>query len=500
MAEHFFPSPIHAELEDIKGAIYPEISEPISNYIDEVEFEEAISKLPNDRAPGPDGIPNRLLKQCRKTLSIILKDLLLRYDTANAYKPIALLNTIGKLLEKLVANRISKAAEKYGLLLEEKMGVRAKSLDIFGAFDNVSHQRLVHNLREKGTPSWMITFIESFLKERSTVIVLGSFKGDQIQTSTGIPQGSSLSPILFLFFASTQLSTPQTATSSAVGFVDDTNILTWSDTTEENCLRLQQLHEKYESLDKTHGVKFAPNKYQLMHFSRARNKHNLQAPIIIQSHLTNPQISLRILGIHLDPKLNWGADIENVQWKTDLQMRALNRLAQSTWGATFHKTKLLYNTLVRPSLMYGSPIWAEAGLNGKIPERIVTGAYKSTSSRALEHETSTLPIEIYLKQRRVQFAGLLKRQPVQQTITAACEKITQRGIRRDNRRAKMKIEDIAEWEGFCDGIESQKAKNRLVKLRQIGNGQIPGQIKNECSALVTEHLQTLKYGKQLTSF
>ncbi|KAI1003707.1 hypothetical protein K3495_g4497 [Podosphaera aphanis] len=101
-----------------------------------------------------------------------------RYDTPKSYRPIALLNTIGKLLEKLVANRICKAAEEFNLLPEEQMGARPKrsmisaielltkqihtiwgkdkkqvasllSLDISGAFDNVSHERLVHNLREK---------------------------------------------------------------------------------------------------------------------------------------------------------------------------------------------------------------------------------------------------------------------------------------------------------------------------------------------------------------
>ncbi|KHJ34378.1 hypothetical protein EV44_g3349 [Erysiphe necator] len=209
------------------------------------------------------------------------------------------------------------------------------SLNISGAFDNVSHQRLVHNLRGKGIPSWMTTFIESFLKERSTAIVLGSFKRDQIQTSTGIPQGSFLSPILFIFLASTILPTLQTATSSAVGFVDDTNILTWSDTTKENCQRLQQLHEKCESRARTHGIKFAPNKYQLMHFSRARNKHNMQAPIIIQSHLTNPQISLRILGTHLDPKLNWGAHIKNVQGKGRFTNASTEQTRTINMGSNF---------------------------------------------------------------------------------------------------------------------------------------------------------------------
>ncbi|KAI1007665.1 hypothetical protein K3495_g568 [Podosphaera aphanis] len=88
---------------------------------------------------------------------------------------------MSKLLEKLVANRILKAAEQIDLLPEEQMGARPKrytisavellteqihtiwgkdkkkvasllSLDISGAFDNVSHKRLIRNLREKGIP------------------------------------------------------------------------------------------------------------------------------------------------------------------------------------------------------------------------------------------------------------------------------------------------------------------------------------------------------------
>ncbi|KAI1003648.1 hypothetical protein K3495_g4561 [Podosphaera aphanis] len=88
------------------------------------------------------------------------------------------------MLDNLIANRISKAAEDHNLLPEEQMGARPKrskisaiellteqihtiwgkdkkmvasllSLDISGAFDNVSHERLFHNLRKKGIPKWI---------------------------------------------------------------------------------------------------------------------------------------------------------------------------------------------------------------------------------------------------------------------------------------------------------------------------------------------------------
>ncbi|KAI1004438.1 hypothetical protein K3495_g3774 [Podosphaera aphanis] len=146
---------------------------------------------------------------------------------------------MGKLLEKLVANRISDAAEKYSLLPDEQMGARPKrssisavellteqihtiwgkskkrvasllSLDISGAFDNVSHERLLHNLRQKDIPLWITQFIKSFLEGRTTSIVIGSFKGSQIPTITGIPQGSSLSDPFSLFRKHTAPITPVT--------------------------------------------------------------------------------------------------------------------------------------------------------------------------------------------------------------------------------------------------------------------------------------------------
>ncbi|KAI1002560.1 hypothetical protein K3495_g5636 [Podosphaera aphanis] len=244
MAEHFYPQPVVADTADIVGTSYPEELEGISSVIPHVEVEETLGKPPSDKAPGPDGIPNRLLKECKITFGKDLAELFNaclslgyhpkdfkesitivlrkpqkpRYDTPKSYRPIALLNIMDKLLENLVANRISKAAEDFNLLPEEQMGARPKrstisatelltkqihtiwgkdkrqvasllSQDISGAFDNVSHKRLVHNLREKGIPRWISRFVELFLKERTELIVLGTFKGNQIPTNTGIPQG-----------------------------------------------------------------------------------------------------------------------------------------------------------------------------------------------------------------------------------------------------------------------------------------------------------------------
>lgn len=276
---------------------------------------------------------------------------------------------MGKLLEKLIANRLSTAADFHNLLPNEQMGARPGrstitavkllteqihtiwgkdkkkvasllSLDISGAFDNVSHRRLIHTMRAKGIPDRITKFVRSFLTNRTTTIKLGNHVGDQSPTNTGIPQGSPLSPILFLFFASTlpPLCTPN---SSSVGFVDDTNILTWSESTEENCLTLENLHKLCEEWANKHGVKFAPEKYRLIHLSRKRKGHNLQALLHIQGYDANPSTSIKILGIHLDPKLHWGVHIRKTKQKTENQVRSVINLTHSTWGTTFQKARIL---------------------------------------------------------------------------------------------------------------------------------------------------------------
>lgn len=114
-----------------------------------------------------------------------------------------------------------------------------------------------------------------------------------------------LIPLLnFVSLVNTLLPTLKTLSTTSVGFVDDTKILPWSTTTEKYCKKLEELHDICVNQAKKHVVKFAQEKYQPMHFTRARKKKNLQASFSIQEYLISPQVSLRVLGIYFDPKLS----------------------------------------------------------------------------------------------------------------------------------------------------------------------------------------------------
>ena len=92
------------------------------------------------------------------------------------------------------------------------------SLDLKGAFDNVAHRRLLWILDRKGFPPWLVQAVQSFLTARRTRIVFSGYESDWVQTQTGIPQGSPLSPILFLFFISELLEDFQRVEDKTFGF------------------------------------------------------------------------------------------------------------------------------------------------------------------------------------------------------------------------------------------------------------------------------------------
>ena len=133
---------------------------------------------------------------------------------------------------------------------------------------------------------------------------------------------------------------------------------------------------------------------------------------------------------------------------------------------------------LRPALTYGSVIWSEAGPKGHIPERIVkplsslqrkclkliTGAYNSTSSKVLEHETSILPIEIYLKQRRIHHARSGEKRPAQQTLLSALKRINLFACGRNGVRANNKRNHRAEWSRIGGKEENTWKQEEMLKI------------------------------------
>lgn len=93
----------------------------------------------------------------------------------------------------------------------------------------------------------------------------------QFTTDTGIPQGSPLSPILYLFYNADlidQIHEAYPGKAMVTGYIDDICILVWSRAAAANCRRLEQIHKIVEQCETQHASEFAPAKYGLIHLWR----------------------------------------------------------------------------------------------------------------------------------------------------------------------------------------------------------------------------------------
>lgn len=364
----FFPPPPEVDLTDTRGFEYPSPIQlpPITLR----EVTEAIRRMPGKKAPGKDTIPSHLLHRISPYIAKPLQDLYnaclrlhycpqhfresitvtLRkprksdYGQLKSYRPVALLNTLGKVMESILARRLSYVVEKHNLLPSQHMGGRrgvsteqavhvllerihttwklmpshvasVLFLDVSGAFDHVSHMRLLHNLRKRKIDGDTVGWIASFLGNRTTTVRMGDIESEPYTVAVGIPQGSPLSPILYLFYNADLLEAAADNDIQTSGWIDDVYFLTRSTSTEQNCRNLERAHQKAEAWAKSHGSKFSPTKYQLMHFTRSRTAINVGQTMRVAGAEIKPAKTATYLGITLDPALRWEDHVKQVERK-----------------------------------------------------------------------------------------------------------------------------------------------------------------------------------------
>ena len=150
-------------------------------------------------------------------------------DLVRSYRPLSLTSCLGKLLEKAVADNLSNWAESNKKFNKQQNGFRKNRstndnlfklletvklgfckghtttgifLDVEKAFDQVWFDGLLYKLTLMGLNRKLIRWISNFLYQRKLIISINDQLSDPIIPIHRVPQGSPLSPILFILYVS----------------------------------------------------------------------------------------------------------------------------------------------------------------------------------------------------------------------------------------------------------------------------------------------------------
>jgi hypothetical protein len=173
------------------------------------------------------------------------------YTLQKAFRPISLLLMISKGLEAVVATRLSYMTEKYNLLPVSHIGARPRrsaeqalnvlvekiyqawrggkiltliSFDVKGAFNGVHSKVLERRLAARRVRGPMVEWIGDFSTGRHASVTVSRYESEMAEIEyTGIPEGSPLSPLLYVFHNADLIERSIGDQGGSIGFVDDFN-------------------------------------------------------------------------------------------------------------------------------------------------------------------------------------------------------------------------------------------------------------------------------------
>ena len=128
----------------------------------------------------------------------------------------------GFLPGKFTVSQLSQVVHQFANALARSQQVDVISLDFSKAFDRVSHEKLLFKLECFGSGGSLLAWFRSYLSGRRHRVVIDNESSDFLHVTTGVPQGSTLGPLLFLLFIDDMPNAISKETSLPL-FADDSN-------------------------------------------------------------------------------------------------------------------------------------------------------------------------------------------------------------------------------------------------------------------------------------
>ncbi|CAH2084309.1 unnamed protein product [Euphydryas editha] len=375
-------------------------SEIISNIsLSEDSIIKELKSLNITKGPGPDGIPPFFFKYTATAISnpicLIFNRCLeegvvpqiwknanitpvyktgSKNDIAN-YRPISLLSTLPKVLERLVHTQIYPILhniiipEQHGfvkhrstvtnlliytnylfLCMDNGLQVDAIYTDYCKAFDRVDHNMLLKKLAFNGIRGNLLRWFSSCVLNRTQRVVINGFSSGVINVSSGVPQGSIRGPLLFVLFVNDIGDCFRYA--KFILYADDLKIY-HSIKTIDDCSKIQEDLNRLTDYCRKHKLHLSISKCKQITFTKKVNK--IEYNYKLESGYLNSVSLIKDLGLYLDSKLHLDYHINQITNHAFQLYGFVMRVCSSFKNYETYLT--LYKALVRSQVEYASVIW-----------------------------------------------------------------------------------------------------------------------------------------------
>jgi len=144
------------------------------------------------------------------------------------------------------------------------------SLNEKSAFNNVTHSRLLHDMKKRKVFRLLLKFVKNFLKNQHIMITIDDYMTMKCSMNINISQNSLLSLILYLFYNANLLKACDDIKlkTNFTNFMNDVNILIYEKFIKRNCKVLNEIYDRCKQWSKMHDIKFLMTKHELIHFTR----------------------------------------------------------------------------------------------------------------------------------------------------------------------------------------------------------------------------------------